>query len=434
LLRSKTKLNPLSLRRNFSWALIGNIVYGLSQLAILVVIAKIGTQEMVGQFTLGVAVITPVAFLLNMNLRAVQATDVQQKYCFGDYFGLRAITNIIALLCICLIIAVSQYSIETKLIIIILGVYRLLEYLSDAFYGFWQQHERIDKVAQSTALRNILALLAMAFVLHSTNSLVLGVLSLLGCALLVLLTFDLSVSIQLVRQLIPQAQFSDIYRFLQPRFEVSQCVSLVKLSLPIGVSWMLLSLSSNIPRYAIEHYHGMAELGMFSAIAYLPTAGTTVVYALGQASLTRLSKSHSGLNFRAFQKLLSRLVILVLGMGLLALLLVSIFGKLILSTIYNPAYGEQSYLFTLLMLWGAIYYVAWCLDYAATAAQRFRQALVVSSIKVFVVIVFSFLLIPRYGTFGAVVVLLLDGFVQLFGMSFVVGQEIQKMKRLAQVL
>jgi O-antigen/teichoic acid export membrane protein len=434
LLRAQTKLNPLSLRRNFSWALIGNVVYGLSQLAILVVIAKMGTQEMVGQFTLGIAVITPVAFLLNMNLRAVQATDVQQKYCFGDYLGLRAITNIIALSCICLIITLSQYSSDTKLIIIILGVYRLIEYLSDAFYGFWQQHERIDKVAQSTALRNILALLAMALVLRSTNSLILGVLSLLGCALVILLTFDLSVSIRLVRQIIPQAKSSDIYHFLQPRFVFVQCMSLVKLSLPIGVSWMLLSLSSNIPRYVIEHYHGMSELGLFSAIAYLPTAGTTVVYALGQASLTRLSKFHSGLDFRAFQRLLSRLVILVLGMGLSALLLVSTFGKLILSTIYNPVYGEQSYLFTLLMLWGAIYYVAWCLDYAATAAQRFRQALTVSSIKVVVVIVGSFLLIPRYGTFGAVMVLLLDGCVQLVGMSVVVVHEVQKMKRLAQAL
>jgi hypothetical protein len=46
----------LSLRKNFSWTFVGNVVYAACQWGILVALAKLGTPEMVGQFTLGLAV------------------------------------------------------------------------------------------------------------------------------------------------------------------------------------------------------------------------------------------------------------------------------------------------------------------------------------------------------------------------------------------
>ena len=53
------------------------------------VLAKLGTPEMVGQFTLGLAITTPLIMFTNLQLRAVQATDASRQYKFGDYFALR---------------------------------------------------------------------------------------------------------------------------------------------------------------------------------------------------------------------------------------------------------------------------------------------------------------------------------------------------------
>ena len=47
---------PLTLRRNFSWTFAGNAVYAACQWGMLVVLAKLGSPEMIGQFTLGLAV------------------------------------------------------------------------------------------------------------------------------------------------------------------------------------------------------------------------------------------------------------------------------------------------------------------------------------------------------------------------------------------
>ena len=425
---------PLNLKRSFSWSFLGNLVYGVCQLGMLMAIAKMGTPEMVGQFTLGIAIITPVAFLFNMNLRALQATDTPQQYSFGDYLGLRIITNLLAGVVTAIIILIGGYRPETAWVIGLLASCKTVEYISDAFYGFWQQQERLDQVARSIMLRSILGLVLLSLSLRFTHSLIWATLGLLAAAVCILLGHDLFVSYALVKRQLTGLErsnsgFQPIFNALKPKFAYLTLWQLTRLSLPIGISWLLLSLSTNIPRYAIERFLGERELGLFAAMLYLPTAGVTVVFALGQASLTRLAKHHRRGEWMAFQKLIQKLVSSVIALGLSGLVLVTIFGKTILTLAYKPEYAEQSSLFSLLMVWATIYYVGWCLDYAATAARCFNPVLLVSGIKLALVMIVSLWLIPAYGVLGAVIVILLDGLTQLIGMTAVIRRTIAQLKR-----
>src|ERR1700730_18006925 len=79
----------LSLQQNFAWTTIGNVVYSACQWAIVCLLAKLGSPEMVGQYALGLAVTTPVLMLGQLNLRAVLATDVGERHTVRDYCGLR---------------------------------------------------------------------------------------------------------------------------------------------------------------------------------------------------------------------------------------------------------------------------------------------------------------------------------------------------------
>src|SRR5450759_4705386 len=74
----------LSLRRNFGWTVAGNVIYAGCQWGVLIVIAKSGTPAMVGQFALALAVTAPIMILANQGLRALQATDAQRHFTFGD--------------------------------------------------------------------------------------------------------------------------------------------------------------------------------------------------------------------------------------------------------------------------------------------------------------------------------------------------------------
>ena len=82
----------LSLRLNFAWTFVGNVVYAGCQWGMLVVLAKLGSPARVGEFALALAVTAPILMFTNLALRAVQATDSRQEYTFGDYLGLRLLS------------------------------------------------------------------------------------------------------------------------------------------------------------------------------------------------------------------------------------------------------------------------------------------------------------------------------------------------------
>src|SRR5438876_268553 len=63
---------PLSLRGNFCWSLVGNVIYAACQCGILMTISRLGSPEMLGQFALGLAVTTPVLAFGNLKAKGVQ--------------------------------------------------------------------------------------------------------------------------------------------------------------------------------------------------------------------------------------------------------------------------------------------------------------------------------------------------------------------------
>ena len=69
-----------SLTWNFSWTIAGDVIYAACQWGMLIVLAKLGSPEMVGQFALGLAVTAPVIIFANLALRQIQSTDVRNEF------------------------------------------------------------------------------------------------------------------------------------------------------------------------------------------------------------------------------------------------------------------------------------------------------------------------------------------------------------------
>src|SRR4051794_37379557 len=75
----------LSIRRNFSWGLVGNVAYSLVLWLLIVLLARLGTTQMVGEFALAQAIAAPVFLTLGLNLRAVRSTDVRRVWSSRQY-------------------------------------------------------------------------------------------------------------------------------------------------------------------------------------------------------------------------------------------------------------------------------------------------------------------------------------------------------------
>lgn len=385
-----------SLRLNFAWTLVGNVVYAACQWAMLIVLAKVGTPEMVGRLALGLAVVTPVMMLGNLQLRSVQATDAIGRYRFADYLSLRLITMVLALLVIGGL-ALAGYRGETVFVILLLALSKSLEAVSDVFYGLLQQHERMDRIAKSMLVKGPVALLAFTGGVLLTGRVWGGVIGLVIGAAVVLAMYDIRNGVTLLRETAPPGVSRDA---LRPHGHLPTLAALAWMALPLGIVMMLSSLSTNLPRIFVERYHGEAQLGLLAALAYLITAGTTVVSALGQSSSPRLAKQIAAGDFAAFRHLLFRLLAIGVGLGIAGVLIALLAGKPLLTLIYTAAYAQVD-VFVWVMASAALLYVSSFLGAAITAMRQFQGQAVIHLINIGIIWVLGGMLIPHYALRGA---------------------------------
>lgn len=393
----------LSLRRNFSWTFFGNVTYAVCQWGVLVVLAKLGSPEMVGQYALGLAVAAPVFMLTNLQLRGVQATDVRNEFSFVDYRSLRFGATVVGLLLVAGITVVSGYDRSTMLVVLFLGLAKGFESLSDVYFGFAQRHERMDLIARSMIYKGVLSFAAMVVLMYATHSIIWASAGVAAAWMLRFLSYDIRLA-----SMLPEAGETK-------GWDWSRSGALLKVSLPLGLVMMLTSLNTNIPRYFIQHELGERALGFYSAISYLLVAGTTIVSALGQSASPRLAQYFANGDAGAFKRLLGKLVLIATGLGLAGIVVSVEAGAPLLSLIYTEDYASYAGLLTLIMIAALMQYTASFAGYGMTAARYFRVQLPLFLVVVSVMLVASFVLIPRYGLAGAATAVILASMANLVG-------------------
>ena len=423
---------PLTLRHNFSWTFVGNFVYAGCQWGMLVVIAKLGTPEMVGQFTLGLAVTAPILLLFNLQLRALQATDVHQRFSFADYFGLRLLTTFLALLFIAGFVLFGGYHSTTAIVILLIGVAKAIESISDVVYGRLQQHERMDCLAQSMMIRGTASLVALGVSVYLSHSVVLGTFSLVVVWAIVLLWFDIPKSQTVAADELKSSMLNSV-TMLHSQGQQQKLLKLAWMALPMGFVMMLISLNVNIPRYFIEQQLGQRELGIFAAITYLQIAGNTVISALGQSATPRLAKLYIERANADFQTLLLKLIAIASLFGGIGIGVASIAGHAVLSLLYRPEYAEQSEVFIWVMVASAIGYVSSVLGYGMTAARYFKPQLPLFAFVALAIASLSVWLIPTQGLHGAAIVLVIGALVQFVGSLGILAYALRRTHHLESI-
>lgn len=409
-----------ALLSNVIWMLVGNVAYGFSQWALLVALAKLGTVEMVGNFALAIAVVLPVLMLSSLSLRSLQITDATRSYRFLEYASVRLVMVVLSLIFICAFCWISGYSAVLLAITALIGGAKAFEYTSDIFYGLLQQKEDMAGIAISMVLRAILSVATLSLIIYFSHSLVWAATGLLCCSGVVLFVYDIPKAVADRRGRFA-AELRTSFAYLGRLGNTDERRRLSKLALtglPMGFALMMISLNLNIPRYFIERRLGMAELGIFSAIAVLLAAGSVVTNAVGQAAAPRLAIAFAKRDKRAFGLLLTALIGASLGLGVLGFGGALLFGRQALALIYRPEYSTHQDLLVWLMAASGLYYLGSTLGYAVTAVRCFNPQLPLFSIAALTTAAGCIVFVPAMGLRGAALAILVSAFVQCVGSAY----------------
>jgi len=404
------RIPPASLTSNFSWTLAGNVVYAACQWGMLTVLAKLGSPEMVGQFALAFAVTAPIMLLSNLKLRAVQATDIQEEYAFGSYLALRLVTVPIALI-ITFAIVVFRYDSVLGLVIMLVAIAKGVESVSDILFGLLQRQECMNRIALSQMAKGTLALGAFALVVSTTGILAAGVGAIIAAWLAILTLVDIPAAAAVLGTAPHTSPHDGRERLsmLRPNWSLSALGTLAVRTLPLGLTVMVGSLTTNVPQYFIEHFNGTYDLGLYAAMFYPITAGALVINALGQSATPRLARYHASGSIQQFKRLVAKLVGIGLLVGLGGLAIVIPFGTEVLTTLYGPEYAARQDAFKWLVLAAAVGFAYVFLGTAVTSMRRFRIQLPIHLGSLVILTIMCAVLVPDHGPKGAAWSLILSG-------------------------
>jgi len=399
--RSKIKNNqPLSLKSNSLWNLLGSLIHALTQWGILISIAKLGSPEMVGVFTLALAITAPLVLLYRFNLRSVVVSDGNNEYSFDDYYSLRVVSTFIFIITMIIIALFYIPDWEITLVIIIFSLSRAVESISDILHGKLQQIERMDITAKSRIYKGIIALFIFSIIMFLFNNLVVATSAYFISWLVILIYYDF-----------PKTSAFEQFKF---KFNKKEIKILFLLSIPLGIAQLINSLNLNLPRYLLEYYHDPKVLGFLGAMIYIVNVGNNFIIAVNGAIMPRLSKYFTAGNIKKYLKLAIGFILFIIAAGLIGIIIVRFLGKEILTLLYTAEYGAYKEEFFYLTIMGLLMYISQVIGLCLTTTRTFKIQPYINFITLIIIAVTSYLFIPENGIMGAIMSLVIGMSAQLF--------------------
>ena len=381
--------------QNVGWSIIGNFFYAFSQWIILVIIARLSSPELLGRFALAFATSAPIFLVTNLQLRAVESSDLAGRFPFAAYFWLRVVSSCGAVTTVFLLSLLTGQDQQQSSLNVLIAMAKAVESVSDVIYGFFQKQQRMNRVATSLLVKGIGSVIAVTIALILTANLMLAALSLTVSWLLLLTLFDLPGCLRHHRDLLTVTSM----RSAQGHF-----IKLWRLAWPLGIVGALASLNQNLPRYVIGSL-GYRELGIYSGIASLMLIGGVLGTAVSQALLPKLSRDFASAVDRFRHVLL--MISALMGAGVAVGLCVSFcFGSWILRVVYGQQFESRPHLLMVVVGCAGALGLTSVFQNALTAGRQNRTQLGIQFGSLAATAVCSGLLVHPFGATGAALVLL----------------------------
>jgi len=388
-----------ALRANLRWTVAGNVAYAACQWGMLVLLARLGTPDLVGDFAFALALAAPIVLFAMLNLRAAQATDRRREFAFGDYVRLRIACLAAAALVLAAIVVCGRFDRTTAWTVALVGIAKAFDAMSDVVYGLLQQRESMRRIAVSRVLQGTLQLAGVAAALVATGSVVAAAGAMAAMSAAVTLGYDVA-SVRLQREGGAPLGAAARSALASGSWDFPKLARLAALALPLGLAAVLDAVNASVPRWALDAYSGRAALGIYAAVAYFLVGQGTVLTAVADVVRPRLARDFAE-SPEDFWRLVARLAAVAAACGVAGVAVAAAFGGELLRLLYGSAYAGQG----TLLAWMMAIAIPWNLSGIATtaigAARRFRSVSACFAVMTAVTAAASLLLVPSHGALGA---------------------------------
>lgn len=391
----------LSIKKNILWNTIGSIIYLGCQWIITIVVARMLGYELAGVLALAMSVTNVFAMVALYSMRNFQISD-SGIYCDSTYIISRFITCIIAIL-LCLIFSlISKYDIEIIICIMMYMVFKALEATIDVYQGVLQKKWRLDVVGKSLVLRGIVSVIIFICIIQLTHELILGILG-------------MSISTLMIAFLLDIRTVHKDYE-IQLNYNNKELGKLLLNCVPLVIFGCLSNSMAFIPRGYLEKNFGTELLGIYSSIA-TPTLIVQVFANLLCAPLLPVFTQHyNEHNNKKFNSLLSKCILLIATIGVIALIGGEILGELGLKILLGADILPYDYLLMPMILCTICTALIWFLSGVLTAIRKLKSLLIITIGGMLLTAILSPTIVDKFNMNGVSIIQIICQIIMILGM------------------
>ncbi len=374
-------------KKNVIWNMIGATANAFTSLIFMILVTRINGLEEAGVFTYGFATACIFYIIAVYAGRTFQVTDNTKEYSDTDYIYHRIITCIIMIMAIIVFNMLKGYDIWKSSILILLCVYKGIEAFSEVWYAILQKKEYLYKVGISLTLKAITSMIVLFVIDIITKNLLLSCISIIATNLFFTIFYDY----KNIKQV----------NIIKTQFNIKKIKGIFFSGFFTFFITFLGIYVINAPRYAIDDLSENELQTIFGIIIMPATFMGLMGQYLIQPALTKVMKYIEQKDIKNLKKLISFLIIAILGIGLFVLLIAYLLEAPVLGFIYGV--NLKPYLNSMMIIiFGSILYsLGIVISYLLIAFRKtFVQAIIYSIVALLETVV-SYILVKKINLLGA---------------------------------
>lgn len=383
-------------KRDFFWNLIGFSINSFNSLFFMIAINHINTKGEAGIFTYAYSLIC-LFFVLATFYNRVYQISKSDEFGAKDFIFYRAITALLTILIVFVFSLINGYSLFKITVIMLICLFRMIESISDAVYGVMQEHKKLYVSGISLTLKGIIGIIAFVIVDLFTKNINLSLISLIIINLLLFYFFDIKYT---KKYITGNVDFNNIkHVFID--------------SLPIFIYSFLSMYVANICKYMLD-YFDTAEVQNIFGIIFMPSTmiGLCSSYIVVPI-ITSLNDLFKNKKYEEFNKLVSKMMIILTGIGVLACICGFTIGIPVLNILYNMNLNEYTLLLVIILLGATFYTIANVYSQVLVLLHVHKKQTMIYIVMSILSTVICYLLISQYKLAGAVYSYLIFMFILL---------------------
>lgn len=380
------------MKKNILFALLANVVNAGVAWLLLLFLIRFGNNEDIGVYSLAQAIALPIHLFFTLKLRTIQLSDVDGIYKNSDYFNSRVILAVISFfftIIFSIILYKGEYSNILAISILGLGYSAIL--IREYFISIYQINERNEYFLYSNIVLGAASFISFIGVYLISSDIIIAIIS-----------FSLIRLLSLIVDFIflKKAFLDNVLLYIKD-FNKVRILSVIKVGLPLGITAVIGSLFTSIPRIKLEDVAGLEVLGVFTTLMSLIAFFNLFMSSFSQALIPRLTTIYRDSRRKLVKAVFLWLLILIFGLSV-CLVITYYNASLILTLIFSEKYAQYSNEFFIAIVAGCILCVFHYSNMMLNIQRSFKSQVYIYSICVIVCLISSILLIPDMQLKGAI--------------------------------